>query len=233
MSVAAKAEGKAIGINLNTNYSCINIWLHDRDNRTTPSYIAFTDIERLVGDTAKNQVAMNPKNIVFNAKHRIGRCFSDPFGQQDMELWPFKVVSNPADKPMIIVHYKGEVKQFSLEEISSMILTKMKEITETFLGQKINNIHQATKDIGAIVGLNFMRIINEPTVAAIAYSLDKKGSQSDEWNILIFDLRGGTFDISLLTIEKGIFEMKATTSDMHLGSEDFDNRLVNHFKAEF
>ncbi|XP_010273662.1 PREDICTED: heat shock 70 kDa protein [Nelumbo nucifera] len=249
----AKTEGKAIGIDLGTTYSCVGVWQNDRveiiandqGNRTTPSYVAFTDTERLIGDAAKNQVAMNPSNTVFDAKRLIGRRFSDPSVQSDMKLWPFKVISGPGDKPMIVVHYKGEEKHFSAEEISSMVLIKMKEIAEAFLGQTIKNAvvtvpayfndsqRQATKDAGAISGLNVMRIINEPTAAAIAYGLDKKSSRSGEHNVLIFDLGGGTFDVSLLTIEEGIFEVKATAGDTHLGGEDFDNRLVNHFVAEF
>ncbi|PRQ46097.1 putative Heat shock protein 70 family [Rosa chinensis] len=188
---------------------------------------------------------MNPKNTVFDAKRLIGRRFSDPSVQADMKLWPFKVIPGPGDKPMIVVHYKNEEKQFSAEEISSMVLTKMKEIAEAFLGQTIKNAvvtvpayfndsqRQATKDAGVISGLNVMRIINEPTAAAIAYGLDKKASRKGEQNVLIFDLGGGTFDVSLLTIEEGIFEVKATAGDTHLGGEDFDNRMVNHFVAEF
>ncbi|CAN4086484.1 unnamed protein product [Withania somnifera] len=235
----AKSEGKAIGIDLGTTYSCVGVWQNDRveiipndqGNRTTPSYVAFTDTERLIGDAAKNQVAMNPQNTVFDAKRLIGRRFSDPSVQSDMRHWPFK--------------YKGEQKQFSPEEISSMVLTKMKEVAEAFLGSSVKNAvvtvpayfndsqRQATKDAGAISGLNVMRIINEPTAAAIAYGLDKKASRSGEKNVLIFDLGGGTFDVSLLTIEEGIFEVKATAGDTHLGGEDFDNRLVNHFAQEF
>ncbi|CAA2987397.1 heat shock 70 kDa [Olea europaea subsp. europaea] len=249
----AKTEGKAIGIDLGTTYSCVGVWQNDRveiipndqGNRTTPSYVAFTDTERLIGDAAKNQVAMNPQNTVFDAKRLIGRRYSDPSVQNDMKLWPFKVIAGPGDKPMIVVDYKGEKKQFAPEEISSMVLTKMKEIAETFLGQTIKNAvvtvpayfndsqRQATKDAGAIAGLNVMRIINEPTAAAIAYGLDKKASRTGEKNVLIFDLGGGTFDVSLLTIEEGIFEVKATAGDTHLGGEDFDNRLVNHFASEF
>ena len=251
--MASKTEGKAIGIDLGTTYSCVGVWQNDRveiiandqGNRTTPSYVAFTDTERLIGDAAKNQVAMNPQNTVFDAKRLIGRRFSDPSVQSDMKHWPFKVVPGPADKPLIVVQYKGEEKRFSAEEISSMVLTKMKEIAEAYLGHAVNNAvvtvpayfndsqRQATKDAGAIAGLNVLRIINEPTAAAIAYGLDKKASKSGEHNVLIFDLGGGTFDVSLLTIEEGIFEVKATAGDTHLGGEDFDNRLVNHFVAEF
>jgi heat shock protein 1/8 len=250
--MAGKTEGKAIGIDLGTTYSCVGVWQQDRveiiandqGNRTTPSYVAFTETERLIGDAAKNQVAMNPTNTVFDAKRLIGRRFSDPLVQADMKHWPFKVVSGPGDKPMIEINYKGEMKQFAPEEISSMVLTKMKEIAEAYLGQTVKNAvitvpayfndsqRQATKDAGFIAGLNVLRIINEPTAAAIAYGLDKKGSGSEK-NILIFDLGGGTFDVSLLTIEEGIFEVKATAGDTHLGGEDFDNRLVNHFVLEF
>ncbi|CDP02832.1 unnamed protein product [Coffea canephora] len=249
----ATKEGKAIGIDLGTTYSCVGVWLNDRveiitndqGNRTTPSYVAFTDTERLIGDAAKNQVAMNPHNTVFDAKRLIGRRYSDPSVQADMKLWPFRVVPGPGDKPLIVVTYKGEEKRFAPEEISSMVLTKMREIAESFLGHKVNNAvvtvpayfndsqRQATKDAGSIAGLNVMRIINEPTAAAIAYGLDKKHQKRGEQNVLVFDLGGGTFDVSLLTIEEGIFEVKATAGDTHLGGEDFDNRLVNHFVSEF
>uniref|UniRef100_A0A453IDA3 Heat shock protein 70 n=1 Tax=Aegilops tauschii subsp. strangulata TaxID=200361 RepID=A0A453IDA3_AEGTS len=236
-----------------TTYSCVGVWQHDRveivandqGNRTTPSYVAFTDTERLIGDAAKNQVAMNPTNTVFDAKRLIGRRFSDASVQSDMKMWPFKVVPGAGDKPMIVVSYKGEEKTFSAEEISSMVLTKMREIAEAFLSTTINNAvvtvpayfndsqRQATKDAGVIAGLNVMRIINEPTAAAIAYGLDKKATSTGEKNVLIFDLGGGTFDVSILTIEEGIFEVKSTAGDTHLGGEDFDNRMVNHFVQEF
>uniref|UniRef100_A0A6N2LTB6 Uncharacterized protein n=1 Tax=Salix viminalis TaxID=40686 RepID=A0A6N2LTB6_SALVM len=251
--MAGKGEGPAIGIDLGTTYSCVGVWQHDRveiiandqGNRTTPSYVAFTDTERLIGDAAKNQVAMNPINTVFDAKRLIGRRFADASVQSDIKHWPFKVTPGPADKPMISVNYKGEEKQFSAEEISSMVLIKMREIAEAYLGTTIKNAvvtvpayfndsqRQATKDAGVIAGLNVMRIINEPTAAAIAYGLDKKATSVGEKNVLIFDLGGGTFDVSLLTIEEGIFEVKATAGDTHLGGEDFDNRMVNHFVQEF
>mmetsp|Transcript_18640 Transcript_18640/g.63512 ORF Transcript_18640/g.63512 Transcript_18640/m.63512 type:complete len:658 (-) Transcript_18640:159-2132(-) len=251
--MAEKSEGPAVGIDLGTTYSCVGVWQHDRveiiandqGNRTTPSYVGFTDSERLIGDAAKNQVAMNPTNTVFDAKRLIGRKFSEPAVQSDMKQWPFRVYAGPAEKPMIEVDYKGEKKSFSSEEISSMVLVKMKEVAEGFLGKEVKNAvvtvpayfndsqRQATKDAGVIAGLNVMRIINEPTAAAIAYGLDKKGQTSGERNVLIFDLGGGTFDVSLLTIEDGIFEVKATAGDTHLGGEDFDNRLVDHFKQEF
>ncbi|KAF9676815.1 hypothetical protein SADUNF_Sadunf08G0042400 [Salix dunnii] len=251
--MAGKGEGPAIGIDLGTTYSCVGVWQHDRveiiandqGNRTTPSYVAFTDTERLIGDAAKNQVAMNPINTVFDAKRLIGRRYADASVQSDIKHWPFKVTPGPSDKPMISVNYKGEEKQFSAEEISSMVLIKMREIAEAYLGTTIKNAvvtvpayfndsqRQATKDAGVIAGLNVMRIINEPTAAAIAYGLDKKATSVGEKNVLIFDLGGGTFDVSLLTIEEGIFEVKSTAGDTHLGGEDFDNRMVNHFVQEF
>jgi L1 cell adhesion molecule like protein len=231
----------------------VGVWQHDRveiiandqGNRTTPSYVAFTDSERLIGDAAKNQVAMNPRNTVFDAKRLIGRKFTDSSVQADTKLMPYKLTSGAGEKPMIEVDYKGETKSFSAEEISSMILTKMKETAEQYLGKTIKNAvvtvpayfndsqRQATKDSGIIAGLNVMRIINEPTAAAIAYGLDKKATSVGEKNILIFDLGGGTFDVSLLTIEEGIFEVKATAGDTHLGGEDFDQRLVQFFCTEF
>ena len=243
-------QGKGIGIDLGTTYSCVAVWQNDRveviandqGNRTTPSYVAFTDTERLIGDAAKNQVAMNPHNTVFDAKRLIGRRFADAEVQADMKHWPFKVVDK-GGKPTISVEYKGEQKTFTPEEISSMVLTKMRETAEAYLGGPTKNAvitvpayfndsqRQATKDAGLIAGLNVLRIINEPTAAAIAYGLDKK--TVGEKNVLIFDLGGGTFDVSLLTIEEGIFEVKATAGDTHLGGEDFDNRLVNHFVQEF
>jgi len=242
--------GKAVGIDLGTTYSCvayysndkIEIIANDQGNRTTPSFVGFTDTERLIGDAAKNQVAMNPHNTVFDAKRLIGRKFNDSEVQADMKHFPFKVVDKNG-KPAIQVEFKGETKTFTPEEISAMVLTKMRETAESFLGGQVNNAvvtvpayfndsqRQATKDAGLIAGLNVLRIINEPTAAAIAYGLDKKAD--GERNVLIFDLGGGTFDVSLLTIEEGIFEVKSTAGDTHLGGEDFDNRLVNHFVNEF
>jgi len=220
----------------------VEIIANDQGNRTTPSYVAFTDSERLIGDAAKNQVAMNPSNTVFDAKRLIGRKFDEPTVHSDMKYWPFTVI-NDASKPKIQVEYKNETKSFYPEEISSMVLTKMKETAEAYLGKTVTDAvvtvpayfndsqRQATKDAGTIAGLNVLRIINEPTAAAIAYGLDKK--VSGERNVLIFDLGGGTFDVSILTIEDGIFEVKATSGDTHLGGEDFDQRMVNHFIQEF
>eukprot|EP00980_Cylindrotheca_fusiformis_P008220 scaffold1736_cov127-Cylindrotheca_fusiformis.AAC.34 len=242
--------GESVGIDLGTTYSCVGVWQNDRveiiandqGNRTTPSYVAFTETERLIGDAAKSQAAMNSQNTVFDAKRLIGRKFTDPSVQADMKHWPFTVVSGPGGTPIIEVEYKGERKQFKAEEISSMVLVKMRDIAEAYLGKEVKNAvitvpayfndsqRQATKDAGAISGLNVLRIINEPTAAAIAYGLDQKG---EEKNVLIFDLGGGTFDVSLLTIEEGIFEVKATAGDTHLGGEDFDNRMVDYFLQDF
>jgi len=246
----SKPIGQSVGIDLGTTYSCVGVWQHDKveiiandqGNRTTPSYVAFNDTERLIGDAAKNQVAMNANNTVFDAKRLIGRRFNDPVVQSDMKHWPFAVVEGSNGKPMVQVTFKGEVKRFAPEEISSMVLMKMKEIAEAYLSRPVDSAvitvpayfndsqRQATKDAGVIAGLNVLRIINEPTAAAIAYGLDKKGAEK---NILIFDLGGGTFDVSLLTIEEGIFEVKATAGDTHLGGEDFDNRMVEYFVQEF
>jgi heat shock protein 1/8 len=241
----------AIGIDLGTTYSCVGVWLNDKVEiitndqglNTTPSYVAFTEDERLIGDSAKNQTARNPKNTVFDAKRLIGRKFGDSSVQGDIKLWPFKVEAGPDQKPIIVVTYKGEEKKFQAEQISSMVLQKMKEIAEAYLGKSVKSAvitvpayfndsqRQATKDAGTISGINVLRIINEPTAAAIAYGLDRQTEQ--EKNILIFDLGGGTFDVSLLAIEEGIFEVKATNGHTHLGGEDFDNKLVDFCMADF
>merc|ERR1712172_135394 len=245
------AKKQAVGIDLGTTYSCVGVFQHgkveiianDQGNRTTPSYVAFTDTERLIGDPAKNQVAINPTNTIFDAKRLIGRKFEDATVQSGMKHWPFNVKPF-GDKPKLEVEYKNETKTFTPEEISAMVLTKMKETAEAYLGHDVKDAvvtvpayfndsqRQATKDAGVICGLNVLRIINEPTAAAIAYGLDKKKGQG-EGNVLIFDLGGGTFDVSILSIEDGIFEVKSTAGDTHLGGEDFDNRLVDHFIKEF
>jgi len=241
----------AVGIDLGTTYSCVGVYQNekveiipnDQGNRTTPSYVGFTADERLIGDAAKNQVARNAENTVFDAKRLIGRKFADSTVQKDIKLWPFNVVAGPDDKPIIQVQYKGEMKKFHPEQISAMVLEKMKLIAEAYIGKPVNDAvvtvpayfndsqRQATKDAGAIAHLNVLRIVNEPTAAAIAYGLDKKGK--GEKNILIFDLGGGTFDVSLLTIDEGVFEVKATAGDTHLGGEDFDNKLVEYCAADF
>jgi heat shock protein 1/8 len=240
----------AIGIDLGTTYSCVGIWrdnrceiiANDQGNRTTPSYVAFSNDERLIGDGAKNQAAMNPTNTVYDAKRLIGRDYDDPILQQEIKGFPFTVNEDSSGKPIIEVEYKDEYKTFHPEEISAMVLTKMKETAESYVGETITDAvitvpayfndgqRQATKDAGQIAGLNVLRIINEPTAAAIAYGLDNK---SIEQNVLIFDLGGGTFDVSLLNIDDGIFEVRATAGDTHLGGEDFDNLLMQHFMTEF
>tara|TARA_B100000700_G_scaffold49812_1_gene52785 strand:- start:93 stop:1997 length:1905 start_codon:yes stop_codon:yes gene_type:complete len=241
----------AIGIDLGTTYSCVGIWQNDRveiianeqGNRTTPSYVAFNDNERLIGDAAKNQASINPTNTVFDAKRLIGRKFDDTDVQNDLKHFPFTVKKGNDNKPMINVKYKNENKSFSSEQISSMVLQKMKETAESYLGEEVKQAvitvpayfndsqRTATKDAGSIAGLDVLRVINEPTAAAMAYGLDK-GSNGEK-NILIFDCGGGTFDVSLLNIDDGVFEVKATAGDTHLGGEDFDNRLVSHFVREF
>lgn len=242
----------AIGIDLGTTYSCVAVWqddhveiiANDQGNRTTPSYVAFTETERLIGDAAKNQASMNPKNTVYDAKRLIGRKIDDPIVQKDMKLWSFKVITDESNKPKIQVEFKNKTEFYHPEEISAAVLQKMKETAEDYLGHPVTKAvvtvpayfndsqRQATKDAGAIAGLDILRIINEPTAAAIAYGLDKT-KDAVEKNVIIFDMGGGTHDVSLLTIDGGIFEVKATAGDTHLGGEDIDNRLVEHFVMEF
>lgn len=239
-----------IGIDLGTTYSCVSVMqngkceviANSQGARTTPSFVAFTDSERLVGDAAKNQASSNPENTIYDAKRLIGRKFSDKGLQKDLKYMSYQIKADKDDKPLICAKYKGEDKTYQPEEISSMVLSHMKEIAEAYLGQSVKDAvvtvpayfndsqRQATKDAGSIAGLNILRIINEPTAAAIAYGLDKQ--KEGEQNVLIFDLGGGTFDVSLLTIDGGIFEVKATAGDTHLGGEDFDNRLVEHCMSE-
>jgi len=240
----AKIEGPVIGIDLGTTYSCVGIFkngrveiiANDQGNRITPSWVAWQDDERLIGEAAKNQAPLNPTNTVSNVKRLIGRSFNDDDVQNDMTMLPFSIV-NKEGKPYIEVDVKSEKKQFSPEEISAMVLQKMKQTAEAYLGKPVKNAvitvpayfndaqRLATRDAGTIAGLNVVRIINEPTAAAIAYGLDVK----TEKNILVFDLGGGTFDVSILTIDNGVFEVIATNGDTHLGGEDFDNRVMQHF----
>jgi L1 cell adhesion molecule like protein len=236
-------EDVAIGIDLGTTYSCVGVWKgagveiisNDAGKRTMPSCVAYTDSERLVGDAAMNQAAMNPTNTVFDAKRLIGRLYDDPALKQDLEHWPFDVIHNDEFKPLIKVEFKGEEKILTPEEVSAAVLIKMKETAEVFLGHPVTKAvvtvpayfndsqRKATKDAGAIAGLDVLRIINEPTAAAIAYGLDKR---KESRNVLIFDLGGGTFDVSLLNIHDGIFSVIATAGNTHLGGEDFDNNMV-------
>ncbi|KAL4576717.1 hypothetical protein LXL04_012815 [Taraxacum kok-saghyz] len=252
--MSARGKVPAIGIDLGTTYSCVAVWQHDRveiiandqGNRTTPSFVAFNDTERLVGDAAKNQAAYNPTNTIFDVKRLIGRRASDEIVQKDIKLWPFKVVAGSGDKPKIVVTYKGQKKEFSAEEISSMVLSNMKGIAETFLGSDVEKAvitvpahfndsqRQSTKDAAKVAGLEVLRMINEPTAAAIAYALDKRACVDGKMNVLVFDLGGGTFDVSLLTIDgEGHIQVKATGGDTHLGGGDFDTRMVDHFIREF
>ncbi|KAF2228857.1 heat shock protein 70 [Viridothelium virens] len=241
----------AIGIDLGTTYSCVanyegqnvEIIANEQGSFTTPSFVSFTAEERLIGEAAKNQAAMNPANTIFDVKRLIGRRYDDPTVKKDMESWPFKVVDKDSN-PLVQVEYLGETKTFSPQEVSAMVLGKMKEVAETKLGKKVekavitvpayfnDNQRQATKDAGSISGLNVLRIINEPTAAAIAYGLGS-GKSEKERNVLIYDLGGGTFDVSLLHIQGGVFTVKATAGDTHLGGQDFDTNLLDHFKKEF
>jgi len=243
-SGSEKPLGPVIGIDLGTTYSCVGIFkkgrveiiANEQGNRITPSWVAFTDTERLIGEAAKNQASMNPENTIFDVKRIIGRRWDDPEVQRDVKIFPYKIVERE-NKPFIQVDYKGETKVFSPEEISAMILTKMKEIAEAYLGKKVLNAvvtvpayfndaqRQATKDAGVIAGLNVLRIINEPTAAAIAFGLE---NTAGEKNIMVYDLGGGTFDVSILQIDAGVFEVISTNGDTHLGGEDFDNRVMNH-----
>lgn len=257
MSTATTTKNKedntvAIGIDLGTTYSCVGVWQNGRveiipneqGNRTTPSYVAFTDSDRLIGDGAKNQAAMNPENTVFDAKRLIGRKFKDDVVQADRLHWPFKVVPK-GEKPMIEVQHKGETVRFNPEQISSMVLEMLKQTAEAYLGHSVTDAvitvpayfndsqRQATKDAGTIAGLNVLRILTEPTAAAVAYGLDKKTGTKSQQIILVFDFGGGTFDVSLISVDEGVFEVKATGGDTHLGGEDLDNRLVAHFIEEF
>ncbi|KAJ2492511.1 ATPase with role in protein import into the ER [Coemansia sp. RSA 2050] len=248
---AKEDYGTVIGIDLGTTYSCVavhkngrvEIIANEQGNRITPSWVAFTaEGERLIGDAAKNQAPNNPENTIFDAKRLIGLRYDDKEVKRDMKSWPFKVVSKEGGKPNFRVNVKGEKRDFSPEEISAMVLGKMKEIAEAYLNTKVTHAvvtvpayfsdaqRQATKDAGAIAGLNVLRIVNEPTAAAIAYGLEKKGK---ERHILVYDLGGGTFDVSLLAIDNGIFEVLATSGDTHLGGEDFDNKIVEHFVGLF
>ncbi|KAL6123716.1 hypothetical protein ACLB2K_076235 [Fragaria x ananassa] len=250
-----RKEEYAIGIDLGTTYSCVAVWqpaienveiiVNEQGNRTTPSCVACTPTEKLVGDAAINQLIRNPLNSIFDAKRLIGRRFSDAAVQNDAKLWPFKITEGPGDKPMIVVTHEGQEKQFSAEDISSMILINMREIAEAYLGTTVKNAvitvpayfnysqRQATKNAAVMAGLNVMRITNEPTAAAIAYGLHKKAGWYGKRNVMVFDLGGGTLDVSVLTIGDGVFQVKATAGDTHLGGEDFVNILVNYCVEEF
>lgn len=243
----------AIGIDLGTTTSAVSVWQNGRGeiipnsqgNRITPSYVAFNDTERLIGDAAKNQSSMNPKNTIYDAKRLIGRQFNDPTVQEDMQFWSFDVVNDGNNKPKIKVMYKGEETLFYAEEISAMVLGNMKAIAEEHLGEKVTDAvitvpayfgdsqRQATKDAGAIAGLNVMRIINEPTAAALAYGINGNVDKNVEKKVLIFDAGGGTFDVTIMSIDDGVFEVIATHGDHHLGGEDIDNALTEHFCNEF
>lgn len=245
------SEQLSIGIDLGTTYSCVGTWINnhveiianDQGNRTMPSYVAFSDNDRLIGEAAKMQIGRNPLNTIFDAKRFIGRRFNDETVQRDLTHMPVKVTADSNNKPKFDVEAYGEQKSFYPEEVSAMVLTKLKQTAEAYLGKTVKNAvitvpayfndaqRQATKDAGLIAGLNVLRIINEPTAAAIAYGLDKMSSK--EKRVLIFDLGGGTFDVSLLSMEDGVFEVKATAGDTHLGGEDFDQRIIQYCIQEF
>lgn len=238
-----------VGFDVGTTYSCVSVWqngrscviANDQGQMTTPSYVAFTKTDRLIGDAAKNQSAMNPENTVFDSKRMLGRKFNDI--KNELKHWPFKVIEDKNGKPLIEVNYKDEIKQFTPEEISSMVILKLKDIAEKYLGEKVEDVvitvpayfsdsqRQSTKDAATIAGINVLRIINEPTAAILGFAIDK--DQTKEKNILVFDCGGGTHDISLISVEDGVFEVKATGGDSRLGGEDFDNRMVDYFAEEF
>ncbi|KAM1184418.1 hypothetical protein ACFX15_013365 [Malus domestica] len=246
-------EGHVIGIDLGTTYSCVAVWrkdhaeiiANDHGNRTTRSYVTFTEGKRLTGDDAYNQIGRNPSNTIFDAKRLIGRRFKEDSVQSDVKLWPFKVIEGPGGKPKIVVIHKDQEKQFAAEQISAMVLAKMREIAETYLCATVKDAvitvpsyfndsqRQATKNAGAIAGLKVLRIINEPTAAAISYGIDKKAGWFHKRNVMIFDWGGGTLDVSLLTIGHGDFGVKSTAGDTHLGGQDLDNRMVNYCVEEF
>ena len=251
MGEKPELEGETIGIDLGTTYSCVGVWqdnnveiiANDQGNRTTPSWVAFNENEKLVGESAKNQYNSNPENTLFDVKRFMGQKFQDTNVQNEMKHMPYKVVSGKNNNPTLRVEYKNETVDFSPQEISAFILEKMKSTAETYLGKEVKNAvitvpayfndaqRQATKDAGAICGLNVLRIINEPTAAAIAYGLDQNSDK--EKNIIIYDVGGGTLDVTLLSLDEGIFEVKATSGDTHLGGEDFDNNMMAHFVDEF
>ncbi|KAL7610719.1 hypothetical protein Lser_V15G12393 [Lactuca serriola] len=253
--MSQRGKGAVIGIDLGTTYSCAGVWIpkknrveiipNEQGNKITPSIVAFNDTEVLVGEGAKNQIARNPTNTIYDVKRLIGSKFDEPQVHKDMESWPFKVIKGASEKPSIVVELKGEEKKFAPEELSAMVLKKMKEACEEFLGTEVTDVvitvpayfsnsqREATKKAGIIAGFNVMRLINEPTAAAIAYGVDNMTDYKDK-NILVFDLGGGTFDISLLKVDKtGGIDVKAVGGDTHLGGEDFDVTLVNHCIKEF
>ncbi|KAJ0878678.1 putative Heat shock protein 70 family [Helianthus annuus] len=256
--MSQKVKGAAIGIDLGTTYSCAAVWFdrkkrvevipNEQGNNTTPSFVAFNDSELLVGEGAKDQIARNPTNTLFDVKRLIGSRFHDPQVQKDMKSWPFKIIEGPAEKPTVVVELNGEEKKYAPEELSAMVLKKLKECAEAFIGREVtdavitvpayfnNNQREATKEAGTLAGLNVLRLINEPTAAAIAYGLDHMADQTwhNDKNVLVFDLGGGTFDVSLLKISKtGVIDVKAVGGDTHLGGEDFDRTLVNYCVNEF